>query len=137
MKFIFSHLPNDIIKHILLYDEHFIMRKGNIISIIPKTDYRYNLLNFITLHLKDVENRNNLTKYKYHFHNLYDYKGRANHNVDMIQVNLYEYNDCVKYSIWIGRQYPKSFVCNKKQNYYIENPLDYHWIYTEFDYERK
>jgi hypothetical protein len=44
MKFLFSFLPEDIIKYILLFDEHFIMRKGEIISIIPKTDYRYNLI---------------------------------------------------------------------------------------------
>lgn len=36
MKFIFSSLPDDIIKNILLYDDHFIMRKGEIVSIIPK-----------------------------------------------------------------------------------------------------
>jgi hypothetical protein len=36
MKFKFCKLPLDIIKYILLYDEHFIMRKGEIISIIPK-----------------------------------------------------------------------------------------------------
>jgi hypothetical protein len=137
MKFLFRNLPNDIINHILLYDEHFIMRKGIIVSIIPKTDYRYNLLNFIMLHLNDVENRNQLTKYKYHFPNLYSYEGRTLNNPDMIQVNLYEYNDHVKYSIWIGRQYPKHFICNKKQNYYIENPLEYNWIYTEFDYVRR
>ena len=45
MKSIFCKLPLDIIKYILLYDEHFIMRKGEIVSIIPKTDYRYILLN--------------------------------------------------------------------------------------------
>jgi len=137
MKFLFRNLPNDIINHILLYDEHFIMRKGIIVSIIPKTDYRYNLLNFIMLHLNDVENRNQLTKYKYHFPNLYSYEGRTLNNPDMIQVNLYEYNDHVKYSIWIGRQYPKSFICHKKQNYYIENKEEYNWIYTEFDYVRR
>lgn len=44
MKYIFHKLPQDIISYILLYDEHFIIRKGKIISIIPKTDYRYNLI---------------------------------------------------------------------------------------------
>ena len=51
MKSIFCKLPLDIIKYILLYDEHFIIRKGGIVSIIPKTDYRYTLLNFITFNL--------------------------------------------------------------------------------------
>ena len=115
------------------------MRKGNIISIIPKTDYRYNLLNFFTLKLRYVnENYNPITTtYIYGLPNLYNYEGRTLNNHDMIQVNLYEYKDYIKYSIWIGRQYPKSFICNKKQNYYIENPLEYRWIFTEFEYERR
>ena len=137
MKILFHNLPNDIIKHILLYDEHFIMRKGNIVSIIPKTDYRYNLLKFITLKLRYVENKNHVTTYMYGFPNLYNYEGRTLNNPDMIQVNLYEYNDYIKYSVWIGKQYPKSFICNKKQNYYIENKLEYNWIFTEFEYERR
>ena len=95
MKFLFRNLPNDIINHILLYDERFIMRKGNIVSIIPKTDYRYNLLKFITLNLRYVENYNNhMIRYMYGFPNLYNYEGRLLNNSDMIQVNLYEYNDC-------------------------------------------
>lgn len=137
MEFVFCNLPDDIIKNILLYDKHFIMRKGVIVSIIPKTDYRYNLLNFITLHLNHVENSNNTIKYKYHFHNLYNYHGRSVYNPDMIQINMNEYTDFVTYSVWIGRQYPKTVFCNKKQNYYIENKLDYQWIYTEFTYIRK
>jgi len=138
MNFVLSNLPNDIINHILLYDEHFIMRKGNIVSIIPKTDYRYNLLNFFTLKLRYVENYNPIkTTYIYDLHNLYNYEGRSLNNHDMIQVNIYEYNDYIKYSIWIGRQYPKSFICNKKQNYYIENKEEYNCIFTEFEYERR
>jgi hypothetical protein len=47
MKNIFHKLPQDVIYKILLYDEHFIMRKGKMIDIIPKTDYRYNLMKHI------------------------------------------------------------------------------------------
>jgi hypothetical protein len=137
MEFLFRNLPNDVIKHILLYDEHFIMRKGNIVSIIPKTDYRYKLLHFFMPKLRIKENLHNTIKYTYHLPNLYNYKDRQAHNSDLINVNINEYSNFVKYSIWIGRQYPKSFVCNKKQNYYIENPLDYNWIYTAFEYERR
>ena len=39
-----SKLPNDIINNILSYDKHFIIRKGEPVSIITKDDYRYNLL---------------------------------------------------------------------------------------------
>jgi len=48
MKFIFCNLPLYIKKYILSYDEYFIIRNGEIISIIPKKDYRYKLLNYIT-----------------------------------------------------------------------------------------
>jgi hypothetical protein len=113
------------------------MREGVITSIIPKTDYRYKLLHFFMPKLRIKENLHNTIKYTYHLPNLYNYKGRQADNSDLINVNINEYSNFVKYSIWIGRQYPKSFVCNKKQNYYIENPLDYNWIYTAFEYERR
>jgi len=137
--FIFCNLPHDIINNILLYDEHFIMRKGVIISIIPKTDNRYKLLNFITLKLDCVEKINNIIRYNYYFHNLHDYEGRQKNNSDLIQVTINENNEnkIIKYSIWIGKQYPKSFICNKKQNYYIENSVEYNWIYNEFEYTRE
>jgi hypothetical protein len=138
MKLKFSKLPFDIIKYILLYDEHFIMRKGEIISIIPKTDYRYNLLNFITFNLEYFENINNELIYKYYFPNLHNYEGRVKNNSDLIQVNINENNDFIKYSVWIGKQYPKSINRNKyRQKYYIENSLDYNWIYTQYEYIRR
>ena len=139
MKFIFHELPNDIIKYILLYDEHFIMRKGEIISIIAKSDYRYKLLDFITFKLDCVMHYNNTVGYKYYFPNLYNYEGRYINNSDLIQITINDNNNLgiLQYSIWIGRQYPKSIVCNKKQNYFIENPQEYQWIYTEFHYERR
>jgi hypothetical protein len=136
MKHIFSKLPLDIIKHILLYDERFTIRKGEIISIIPKTDYRYILLNFITFNLDYIENYNNELRYKYYCKNVYNYEERQPNNSDLIQVNINENPDFIKYSIWIGKQYPKSINCDKKQIYYIENSFDYHWIYTEYEYIR-
>jgi hypothetical protein len=138
MVFIFSKLPTDIIKNILLYDEHFIMRKGNIVSIIPKRDYRYELLKFITFNLQYVEIFNKQIRCKYYFHNLYSYQGRGINNSDLIELNIInENNDLIKYSVWIGKQYPKTINCNKKQNYYIENPLEYNWIYSQFEYTRR
>jgi hypothetical protein len=137
MKNIFRNLPDDIINYILLYDEHFIMRKGKMISIIPKTDHRYILLNFITLKLDSFEMYNNELRYKYCFPNLHNYEGRQMNNSDMIEVHINENNDFIKYSIWFGKQYPKFIPCNKKQMYHIENPLDYHWVYTEYEYTRR
>jgi len=37
-------LSDDIINNILSYDKHFIIRKGKLVSVIPKDDYRYNIL---------------------------------------------------------------------------------------------
>lgn len=134
--FIFSELPYDLIKNILLYDEHFIIRKGVITSIISKTDYRYKLLHFFIPKLRIKENLHKKIKYTYHFPNLYNYEGRQAHNSDLIDIIINECNNNIKYSIWIGRQYPKSFICNKKQNYYIEKPSDFNWIYTQYEYIR-
>jgi len=137
MKHIFSNLPHDIINYILLYDEHFIMRKGEIISIIPKTDDRYRVLHFITFCLEYFEIYNNELRYKYYFPNLYNYEGRQMNNSDVIQIDVNENDDFIKYSVWIGKQYPKSINRNKcRQMYYIENSLDYNWVYTQYEYIR-
>jgi len=138
MEFKFCNLPFDIIKHILLYDEHFIMRKGELVSIIPKTDDRYRLLNFITFRLEYFEIYNNQLRYKYFFPNVYNYEGRQMNNSDVVHVDIKENDDSIKYSVWIGKQYPKSVNRNKcRQMYYIENSLDYNWIYTQYEYIRR
>jgi hypothetical protein len=67
---IFSQLPLDIIKYILIFDEHFIIRNGKLISIIQKKDYRYDLLHYITL--TDCNKKLNIRKSSYlHTYNLY------------------------------------------------------------------
>jgi len=138
LEFKFCNLPFDIIKHILLYDEHFIMRKGELVSIIPKTDDRYRLLNFITFRLEYFEIYNNQLRYKYFFPNVYNYEGRQMNNSDVVHVDIKENDDFIKYSVWIGKQYPKSVNRNKcRQMYYIENSLDYNWIYTQYEYIRR
>jgi len=138
MEFIFSYLPKDIINNILLYDEHFIMRKGELISIIPKTDIRYKLLDCITCSLNYVEKNGNTYDYKYFFKNLYNYDGRKSNNSDLIHIKLTEYEHSVKYEFWIGRQYPKAISSEfgKKQIYLIEDPMQYNWVYTNFEFIR-
>ena len=138
MKFIFASLPIDLINNILLYDEHFIMRKGELISIIPKTDDRYKLLNYITFSPNYVEKNGNTYDYKYFFKNLYNYDGRKSNNSDLIHIKLTEYEDSVKYQVWIGRQYPKAISSEfgKKQIYVIEDPMQYNWVYTNFEFIR-
>jgi hypothetical protein len=59
MKNIFHKLPQDMINYILLYNEHFSMRKGKIISIIPKTDDRYNLIKRTISKKIDIVRRSN------------------------------------------------------------------------------
>jgi hypothetical protein len=131
---IFSKLPIDIIQHILLYDEHFKMRKGKLVSIIPKSDDRYKILSFITLTLRYVSDFSSKKLYRYHFNNLYNYKEREYPNNDTIDVEIKESNH-IHYSIWIGRQYPKSFISTKPQPFLIENS-DYHWRYIHHKYIR-
>ena len=134
IKFIFSKLPIDIIKYIFLFDEHFIIRKGKIIDIIPKSDYRYNLLKYITFQECIIEELGN-----YSLYNLHNYKGRNNNNSDLVQVSLYsnEINDSLEYVVWIGRQKPKNVLTSKRQMYGIENPKKYNWVYIECKYIRK
>lgn len=137
MKFLFKNLPDEIINYILLYDDHFIMRNGKLISIFLKTDYRYVVLSHITLKFAFCESYHYSTRYQYYFQNLFDYYGRQRNNSDLIQVTMSESKELIKYKIWIGRQYPKSFPSNNLQNFYVENPVEYHWIYTEYEYERR
>lgn len=137
--FIFSKLPTDVIKYILLFDEHFIIRKGKIIDIIPKSDYRYQLLKFITFQECIIEELGNFTRYNYSLYNLHNYKGRNNNNSDLVQVSLYsnEINDSLEYVVWIGRQKPKNVLTSKRQIYGIENSKKYNWVYIECKYIRK
>jgi hypothetical protein len=138
MKFLFCNLPLDVIKYILLFDDHYIMRKGEMVAIIPKKDYRYHLLRYITFRRDFIENYNNMTICHYYFPNVYQYSGRRMNNSDVIQMIMQEESDgSIRYRIWIGRQYPKSFICSKRQDYYIENPAKYHWVYTETEYVRR
>jgi len=138
MEFIFCNLHLDIIKYILLYDEHFVVRNGEIISIIPKRDYRYNLLNCITCPPNYIKKSNNTYVYRYFFKNLYNYDSRKIYNSQLIHIHLTENEDNIEYSFWIGRQYPMSIHCEfgKKQIYNIENPLEYSWVYTNFEFIR-
>jgi hypothetical protein len=134
MVLIFDNLPLDIIKKILSYNENFTIRKGEIVSIISKNDYRYRVLNYITIKLNKIYDN---ICYNYFFPNLYNYEERDNNN-DLFQISIKEQiNGEIKYSVWIGRQYPKIFECNKRQIYHIKNPDEYNWIYTEYEYIRK
>jgi len=137
-KFIFSKLPIDVIKYIFLFDEHFIIRKGKIISIIPKLDYRYALLKYIIFQECIIEDFYDFTRYNYSLYNLYNYKGRDSNNSDLVQVSISsnENNDSLEYVVWIGRQKLKNITTSKMQMYGIENPKKYHWVYIQSEYIR-
>ena len=134
---IFGKLPLDIIKYILLFNEQFIMRNGEMISIIPKTDERYDLLNFITFKLDCLERNHNITKYLYRFPNLHNYPERDNEFYsDSIQVNINENNEFVKYTIWICKQYQIWNDCKHESNDHIEKTFEYNWKYIQYEYTR-
>jgi hypothetical protein len=138
MEFIFCNLPIDIKKYILLYDEHFIVRDGIIISIIPKKDYRYKLLNYITCRPHHIKKIDNIYVYRYFFQNFCNYYDGQIKNDEIIEIFLIENEDNIKYSFYIGRQYPKSIHSEfgKKQSYYRENGLEPYIYYTNFEFIR-
>ena len=44
MEFLFSELLTDVIKYIMLFDEHFIMKEGKMITRFSKSVFRYNIV---------------------------------------------------------------------------------------------
>jgi hypothetical protein len=139
MEFIFCKLPKYIKKNILLYDEHFIVRNGKIISIIPKTDYRYKLLNNITSTSYHIKKNDNTYVYRYFFQKFCNYFDGEIKNDEIIEIVLIESEDNIEYSFYIGRQYPKSIhgEFGKKQIYHhIENVLECCLHYTNFEFIR-
>ena len=136
MDFVFCKLPFDIKKYILSYDDHFIVRNGEIISIIPKTDYRYKLLNCITFTPVHIKKYDNIYVYRYFFHNFCKYYNGKIKNDEIIEIHLIENEDNIEYSFYIGRQYPMSihYEFGKKQIYYIANGSEPYFYYTNFEF---
>ena len=144
MNFIFSKLPIDIINRILLFDEHFIKRKGKIISVFGKSDYRYKLLKYITFKSYDIEILNGQkTRYSYY---LYNEIHTTDYENDLIQVTICQRDEYLEYIVWIGRKKLKNNNDLKNDNdtnndtklqiYHIQNPEKYYWKYIEFKYIR-
>lgn len=138
MNLCFSKLPNDIIKYILLFDDHFTIRDGELVSIISKNDYRYKLLHYITIRLVNTVNRsNNKINLKFSLDNLYDIVERKEQYVDndMIEVRMDLSRSVVKYNIFIGRLKPKDDI-ERKPLFYTGNLLNYTWYFYDYFYER-
>jgi hypothetical protein len=138
MKSIFSKLPNDIINYILVFNERFIIRNGELVSIISKNDYRYKLLHYITIRLVNTVNRhNNKINLMFYLNNLCDIVERKEQYVDndMIEVRMDLSNSVVKYNIFIGRLKLKDDI-ERKSLFYVGDLLNYTWHFYNYFYER-
>jgi hypothetical protein len=145
---IFSKLPPDIIKYILIFDKRFIIRYGEIVSIIPKDDYRYNLLHYITLtdfnKKLNITNSQNINRYyQYNLPNLYDLSERRDQLIDDdsidVRINYDEnenQNKNIIYNISIGRLRLKDNTIPKRRIYYKGNLDEYEWYYIHYKYVR-
>ena len=137
----FTKLPNDIINHIVTYDKHFIIRKNKLVSIIPKDDYRYNLLHYICLKLiNSINMSEDELCYQYIFPNICTNIERTKNYVDndMFQIRISFTNNIINYSCYIGRLLPKNDNKVKKISIYFEKDVsNYEWRYIIYDYERK
>jgi len=138
MKSIFSKLPNDIINYILVFNERFIIRNGELVSIISKNDYRYKLLHYITIRLVNTVDRpNNKINLMFSLNNLCDIVERKEQYVDndMIEVRMDLSNSVVKYNIFIGRVKLKDDI-ERKSLFYVGDLLNYTWHFYNYFYER-
>ena len=137
MKSIFSKLPNDIINYILVFNERFIIRNGELVSIISKNDYRYKLLHYITIRLVNTVNRHNNINLMFSLNNLCDIVERKEQYVDndMIEVRMDLSNSVVKYNIFIGRLKLKDDI-ERKSLFYVGDLLNYTWHFYHYFYER-
>jgi len=137
MKSIFSKLPNDIINYILVFNERFIIRNGELVSIISKNDYRYKLLHYITIRLVNTVNRHNNINLMFNLNNLCDIVERKEQYVDndMIEVRMDLSNSVVKYNIFIGRLKLKDDI-ERKSLFYVGDLLNYTWHFYNYFYER-
>jgi hypothetical protein len=139
---IFSNLPDDIKKHILSFDNHFKIRRGQIVSVIPKDDFRYKLLEYITIRLTKVTRIfSNKFDYDYNFPNLFDIEDRKKQFIDddMCQITIFYHENIITYRIFIGRLKPKETSrenTNKLQIFHKGNLIDYEWYYIEYYYSR-
>jgi len=133
MSQIFSNLPLDIIKHILLFDKNFILRKSEIVTVIPKDDKRYSILNYIVLK-KDKEYHWDKNTFKYTFLNYYDGPRPNSVGEDSIYVKIHIKNKTVDYEIWVGRLKPINENIAAMQMYDIVP--GYEWSHITHRYSR-
>jgi len=144
---LFMKLPPDIINHIVSFDKHFILRKGELVSVIPKDDERYKILHFVTLHLNNPPKirqypppkESIYAEYVFDFPNLYDINERETQHVnnDMFEARIRITQDFVLYNFFIGRLKPLNGNLNKQLRYYKGDLKDHDWHYIDYNYIRR
>ena len=140
---IFVNLPSDIIKHIICFDKHFILRNNELVSRIPKDDCRFKVLNYI---IKEKTNEYFINKIQYRctykMANLYNIAGRQEQNIsnDMIEMQMCNGpNGTLLYEIFIGKLKPKNIFQTKKSIYHKGelNGNEWEWDWIEYQYKRE
>lgn len=136
----FQSLPDVLIKMILSYNEYFKIRKGQLITIISKNDFRYNILNKITysfIYCNYLYNDN--VRYEYDYNeNIFAFEDRKIQNIqnDMIQVDIEITPIQVIYKIFIGRIKLYNSNYQKTGIYYKGNFQNIQWNYINYRYIR-
>jgi hypothetical protein len=128
MSSIFSTLPTDLITNIMLFDERFKLRNGEIVSVIPKTDYRYSLLKSIipTFHsiatFNPLNNTGHYVRYEYHLPDLYTYETREGRDILQIYLGYPNEDNTINFVISVARWKPIVF------------PEKFHSFANEYEY---
>jgi hypothetical protein len=112
-------LSDDIINNILSYDKHFIIRNGKLVSIIPKDDYRYTMLEKKSL----IQQKNHQFSMYDGFSSIYgDYYGESvlkNEDGIETRIAVYEYPLLSKH-IWVlYTYYPYMMASFDKIHFYM------------------
>ena len=141
---IFVNLPTDIIKHIICFDKHFILRNNKLVSRIPKDDYRFKVLSYIVKEKTNEHFTTNKIQYTctYKMANLYNIAGRQEQNIsdDMIEMRMcIGLNGTLSYQIFIGKLKPKNIFQTKKSIYHKGglNEDEWEWEWIEYEYVRE
>jgi len=138
MSFIFSNLPDDIKNHILSFDKHFKIRRGQLVSVISKDDFRYNILYYSINHLINSHQKNeHQINFRYNLHNLYNIDRGEEVQNDMIIVLMNLSSLVIKYDIFIGRFIPKTNNMNNMNNMNkLHSIEDCQWNFFNYYYDR-
>jgi hypothetical protein len=129
MYFLFSKLPYNIIKYIITFNDQFIIRNGELVSVIAKTDYRYKILGSIILNFYSYEKWNNIERYYYKFHIFYPYEKII--NADFITIDVYNRLEVIDYKVNMWIRQTNLYKTNRRASV-INN-----FTFIKYEYTRK